>query len=314
MADLSVTHITLATSVSSKGVACENDALCLQVLRYHAGAMDNNADPVAADEGPATHRIHRHANSQAIKRRNNAAGEGEGQDCAGSNERDGPSSDDGVGAGSDDGAGAGSDNRNSACNVSAAELDVQRVSSAAEPAQPGMPTADGGNKTQGSGEPALMKHAANTAGQQEGSGGSKGSRSPDASRSGSNNASKQVGNSNGVSDMHGPPTAGSGTGLDAQRLNVTGTRSVVPGALRGSPVSGAVAGAVVTSSAMVAPSSECTRPNQDRCHRSGSTPPDLSTVPPVGVPMSLPVPPQVPAANAELMRAPRLGDESLGTW
>jgi hypothetical protein len=227
-----------------------------------------------------------------------AAVEGEGQGCAGSNERgdveegnDGRSSaDDGSGPGSDDGAGAGSDNRNSACNASAVDLlakpapIVQEVVNHAtnpttgvggsDPATDTVPTTDG----------------------------SKSSLSPHASRCGSNTAGKQVGNSNGVSDVHGSPTAGSGTELQAQNPNVTGSQSCLP---QEQPSSCVLASAVIRSARPRR--SESSKPPHDTIPRTGSTTPDVA-VTPVGLPMSLPMMPQVPAANAKLMRAPRMGD------
>lgn len=260
----------------------------------NAGTVVNGNAHASAAAGQATHRV-QSASAQASKGGNAAAGEGDGQqDCAGSNDRfdcdgnDGRSSDDGTGAGSDDGAGAGSDNRNSACNGGAAELLTQPASCAPGPAQP-EPGSAAGNEAADAAQPVLATHAVTDA-RQHGQGSGGGSRSPDASRSGSNNASKQLGNSIGpdrlsigVSDVNGSRTAGSGTGCGpvAQRVPPTGDRRGVP---------------------------ESSKPPHHLIQRTGSTPPVSLAVPTVGVPMSLPVMPQVPAANAEIMRAPRLGD------
>lgn len=290
----------------STPLLCHRNSTITSLCCVDAGTVNtSNAGANAAEDGPSAHRAHI-ASEQASKGEN--AGSNERDDC----DDDGRSSDDGAAAGSDDGAGAGSDNRNSACNVSTAELHVQPTSSAPEARQAGVDTA--GNQAAGVGEAGLANledHVAKATAQREGSGGSRGARSPDASRSGSNNAgNKQVGNSNGVSDVHGSPTAGSRTGLDAQQyLQVTGARSCVPGAPRECPVRGAMAGAIFHKGAGPFAMSESSKSPHAGIQRTGSTPPDMVAVPPISVPMSLPVPPQVPAANAEPMRAPRLGDE-----
>lgn len=170
-------------------------------------------------------------------------------------------------------------------------------------AEDGVKKADG---NQASHAAEVANHGGAAAGQRDGSDGEKGSQSPDASRSASNNnASKLVGNSNGVNG-HRSATAGSRTGLDAQHLHAASDRRCGPSGPESSPVSGMLADAIMRS---VGLASERSQSPHERMQRTGSTPPEKQPVLPVGIPMPLPVLPQVPAANAETMRAPRLGDK-----